>query len=249
MTKDWCHMYSQVLLALLIATALSVSVTACSGGGDGTSDQDEPSAPKEEPQSVASEEAEAANIMLRNLEEGLAAGIVLTSPAFTDGEAIPGKHACYGQDVSPPLSWSGVPSDAKSVALVVFETDERGSGRQGGGAGFGVAGQVGEAEDDRFHWLLYDLPPDATELPETIRHNDAQRVGGTHGTNDFDRLGWGGPCPPFGPGSVHLYYFMIYALDRELALAEGATKLEVVEALEGHVLDYGQLTGTYQVKW
>ena len=171
--------------------------------------------------------------MLSSVEDGVAANIVLSSPGFADGEAIPGKHSCYGKDISPPISWSGTPSGAKSLLLVSFETDASGKGFDG----------------DRFHWLLYDMPPDATELPEAIRSADAQNVGGTYGTNDFKRLGWRGPCPPFGPGSIHSYFFKIYALDRELGLAEGATKLELIRAMNGHVLGHGQLVGTYQVKW
>ncbi|MCH8205854.1 MAG: YbhB/YbcL family Raf kinase inhibitor-like protein [Chloroflexi bacterium] len=164
------------------------------------------------------------DIDLSVLEEGVAASIVVTSSVFTDGERIPGKYSCYGLDQSPPISWSGVPDGTKSLALVSVEPDAPG----------GVTWA---------HWLLYGMPADVTEVPESMSSTEAQLVGGTHGTNDFNRLGWGGPCPP--RGTTHFYFFKVYALDSELSLADGAKKGDLIEAMKGHVLGHGQLMGTY----
>ena len=161
------------------------------------------------------------------VEEGVPADIVVTSSAFVDGEAIPGQHSCYGLDLSPPISWSGAPAGTKSLALVSIEPEAADG-------------------DNWIHWLLYGLPPDVTEVPGSIMSTDAQLVGGVHGTNDYRRLGWGGPCPP--RGVTHFYFFKVYALDAELNLADGARKIDLIEAMKGHVLSHGQLMGTYHQK-
>ena len=192
------------LLGVSLMALASLAGMACSGGGD--------------------EQAKAADIDLSLLEQGVAANIVVTSPVFTEGESIPGKHSCYGLDLSPPISWSGVPSGTKSLALVSVEPDAPGGGTYA-------------------HWLLYDMPPDVTEVPGSMGRTDAQLVGGIFGTNDFNRLGWGGPCP--ARGTTHFYFFKVYALDSELSIEDGARKDEVVEAMKGHVLGYGALMGTY----
>jgi hypothetical protein len=94
------------------------------------------------------------------------------------------------------------------------------------------------------HWVLYDLPPDLAGLPEGVPAGPEPAPGGTHGKNDFGRLAYGGPCPP--RGNPHRYFFKLYALDARLGLAAGATKEEVLDAMQGHVLAQGELMGTYQ---
>ena len=144
--------------------------------------------------------------------------IKVESGAFSDGGAIPKQYTCDGRDLSPPLSWSGVPAGARSLVLICDDPDApRGTW---------------------VHWVVFDLPPTTRDLPEGI----ATPAGGVQGTNDFRKTGYGGPCPP---GGTHRYLFKLYALDTELKLAPGATKAQVETAMEGHVLEQGTLTGRY----
>ena len=150
----------------------------------------------------------------------------LTSSAFSEGSAIPKKHTCDDRDASPPLKWSGVPANAKSLALICDDPDAP--------AGTWV------------HWVLYNIPAMVTELPEGVPATEVVQGGAKQGLNDFQRLGYGGPCPP--RGKPHRYYFKLYALDAELSLKPSATKRDVVNAMQGHILAEGQLMGTYQRK-
>ena len=143
--------------------------------------------------------------------------IQLSSSAFAEGETIPKKYTCDGQDVSPPLSWSGVPEGTSSLLMIADDPDApRGTW---------------------VHWVLVDLPPDLKGLPEGVQGE------GIEGVNDFGRQGYGGPCPP--RASNHRYYFKLYALDQALALKPGATKGEAEKAMQGHILAWGQLMGRY----
>lgn len=150
-------------------------------------------------------------------EGGTTMSITLTSSAFDEGSTIPEKFTCEGPDVSPPLSWSGVPGDTQSLALIADDPD--------------APGQTW------VHWVLFNISPEKDGLEE-----GASDVG-TEGMNDFKRSGYGGPCPP--PGNPHRYFFKLYALDTELDLPADATKVDVVRAMEGHILAQGQLMGTY----
>ena len=114
----------------------------------------------------------------------------ITSPAFQAGQAIPPKYTCEGADISPPLQWNGLPDGAKSLALICDDPD----------APVGVW----------VHWVLYDLPVTAKDLPENVPTSETLSFGGKQGINDFKRIGYGGPCPP--PGKPHRYYFRLYAL-------------------------------------
>jgi Raf kinase inhibitor-like YbhB/YbcL family protein len=146
----------------------------------------------------------------------------IESAAFSEGALIPRRHTCDGEDVSPPLSWSGVPEGAKSLALICDDPDAPGK--------------------TWVHWVLFNLPPGTRELPEGVPARANLSGGGMQGTNDFRKLGYGGPCPP---GGTHRYLFKLYALDAELALPAGATKAELEGAIEGHVLGQATLTGKY----
>ncbi len=150
----------------------------------------------------------------------------ITSTAFAQGQPIPAKYTCDTRDVSPPLQWSGVPSGAKSLVLLVNDPDA----------------PVG----DWVHWVVYDLPATATGLPEDTPKSQHLPGGAKQGLNDFRRMGYGGPCPP--PGKAHRYFFRIYALDRLLDLKPGLKKSDVERAMQGHVLAQGELMGTYQRK-
>jgi Raf kinase inhibitor-like YbhB/YbcL family protein len=146
----------------------------------------------------------------------------IQSPAFSEGGRIPRSYTCDGKDVSPPISWSGVPEGAKSLALICDDPDAPGK--------------------TWVHWVLFNLPPRIEGLPEGVPARTNVAGGGVQGTNDFRKAGYGGPCPP---GGTHRYQFKLYALDAELALPAGATKAALEGAIEGHVLGQATLTGKY----
>ncbi len=147
----------------------------------------------------------------------------ITSSAFLEGEMIPAHYTFDGSDVSPDLSWSGVPETAKSLALICDDPD----------APMGTW----------VHWVLFNIPVDAGGLPAEVSSNATLENGARHGKNDFRRLGYGGPCPP---GGTHRYFFKLYALDTELNLDSGITKAQLVEAMQGHILAEAQLMGRYR---
>ncbi|MGD2152646.1 MAG: YbhB/YbcL family Raf kinase inhibitor-like protein [Gemmatimonadales bacterium] len=150
--------------------------------------------------------------------------IEVTSTAFEDGGFIPVRHTCQGEDVSPPLGWANVPAEAKSLALICDDPDApRGTW---------------------VHWVIYDIPPGFTGLAEAIPPHEVTPDGAKQGLNDFNRLGYGGPCPP--PGGPHRYFFKLYALDIEPGLPAGATKADLLRVIKGHVLAEGQLVGKYE---
>lgn len=159
----------------------------------------------------------------RPLKEGEMA-LTVSSSAFKEGDRIPAKYTCQGQDVSPPLAWSEPPAGTQSVALIVDDPDAPG----------GVF----------THWVLFNIPPDSRELPEAVPTQAELASGAKQGKNDFGRTSYGGPCPP--PGRPHRYQFTLYALDQPLGLEGGASKKQLLSAMEGHILAQGQLTGTYQ---
>jgi len=146
----------------------------------------------------------------------------LTSPAFADGGAIPRTYTCDGQDISPMLQWSNTPPGVQSFALIADDPDAPG--------GVWV------------HWVLYDLPSGTRALPEGLPPEAALPDGSRQGKNSWGRVGYGGPCPP---GGTHRYFFKLYALDTTLNLASGATKEQLLKAMEGHSLAEVQLMGTY----
>ena len=148
----------------------------------------------------------------------------LHSNEFAPHGEIPTAHTCEGNDRSPSLSWSGVPANAKSLALIVDDPD---------------APDPKAPKLTWVHWVLANLPPTATGLPEGAQTLPA---GTREGLNDWKRTGYGGPCPPIGR---HRYFFKLYALDTRLELAAGATKDQLLAAMKGHILGEGQLMGTY----
>jgi len=151
----------------------------------------------------------------------------ISSSAFVDGGAIPAKYTCEGDDISPALAWSGVPDGAKSLVLIVDDPD---------------APDPAAPRMTWVHWVLYNLPPSATGLPEAVAE-DALPPGTKGGINDWKRTGYGGPCPPIGR---HRYFFKLYALDAMLPAMNKPTKADVEKAMKGHVLAETQIVGTYQ---
>jgi hypothetical protein len=154
--------------------------------------------------------------------------LTITSSAFAPNAAIPAKYTCEGDDVSPALSWTGVPAGAKSLALIMDDPDA--------------------PPGTWVHWVLYDLPASATGLPEGVPKKDTLDGGAIQGAcwgvNSFSRVGYYGPCPP--PGGPHRYFFKLYALDKALGLAPRATKPDLLNAMKGHILAEAELIGTYR---
>lgn len=149
----------------------------------------------------------------------------ISAPAFQDGGEIPAAFTCEGRDLSPALTFSGVPAEAKSLALIVDDPD---------------APDPAAPKMTYVHWVLFDLPPDTAGLPEGVTSLPA---GAKDGLNDWRRTGYGGPCPPIGR---HRYFFKLYALDTTLSHLDRPTKAELLAAMQGHVLAEAQIVGTYQ---
>ena len=143
----------------------------------------------------------------------------ITSSAFQQGGNIPSKFSCDGANTSPPLQISDVPTEAKSLVLIVDDPD---------------------APSGLFtHWAVWNISPQNTTIGE------GSTPKGVQGTNDFGKSGYGGPCPPSG---AHRYYFKIFALDRELGLPSGAKRSQLDAAMKGHVIAQGELMGRYARK-
>lgn len=145
----------------------------------------------------------------------------VTSTAFSEGQAIPQKYTCSGDDISPPLAWTQPPAGAKSIALMVEDVDAPGG--------------------TFTHWVLFNLPPDMVALGENIAKTETLSSGARQGANDFKKTGYSGPCPP--PGKPHRYYFKIYALDTQLDLPPNTTGKNLAAAMNDHVIAEGQLMG------
>jgi Raf kinase inhibitor-like YbhB/YbcL family protein len=161
-------------------------------------------------------------VMLLAASASFAAGgarMKITSSAFQDGGNIPSKFTCDGSDTSPPMQITGVPAEAKTLVLIADDPDAPG----------GLF----------THWLVWNIPPQTNSIAE------ASAPKGVHGTNDFGKSGYGGPCPPSGK---HRYSFKVFALDRELALPSGAKRGQVDAAMKGHVIAQGELMGRYARK-
>lgn len=150
------------------------------------------------------------------------------SPAFSDGEKIPRKYTCEGQDISPALQWDGLPEGTRSLVLIVDDPD---------------APDPEAPKMTYVHWVLYNIPVQATELTEAVDSADLPSGTG-EGLNDWKRTGYGGPCPPIGR---HRYFHKLYALDTILDdLPDPPTKADVEAAMDGHVIGKTRIMGTYE---
>jgi len=151
--------------------------------------------------------------------------INLRSDVFEDGGSIPSKYTCDGAGVSPPLSWTAVPDEAKSLALICEDPD----------APKGVF----------THWVVFNIPPDTKGLSESIPPARTLKSGARQGRNSVQKIGYVRLCPPSG---THRYYFRLYALDIELNLEPGISREELLDAMQGHIVAEGQLIGVYARK-
>jgi len=156
-------------------------------------------------------------------QEGSKTEMKITSSSFKEGEMIPSKYTCDGENISPQLSWTGSPENTKSFALISDDPDA-------------PAG-------DWVHWVIYNIPSSVSELAENILKDKALDNGTKQGLNDFRKIGYDGPCPP---GGTHRYYFKLYALDILRDNDAGLTKKELLKAMEGHILSEARLMGKYK---
>jgi len=153
--------------------------------------------------------------------------LTLSSDAFSEGDAIPTEYTCQGADISPRLQWDGVPDNARSLVLIVDDPD---------------APDPKAPKRTWVHWVLYNLPPDLHELAKGIPSPELP-TGTGEGTNDWQRTGYGGPCPPIGR---HRYFHKLYALDTLLDGLIKPTKAQLESAMTGHVIAQAVLMGTYE---
>ena len=156
---------------------------------------------------------------------GKGASIDLTSSAFKEGGMIPQRYGFNRENISPPLAWPKVPEGTRSIAIICDDPDAP--------AGTWV------------HWVIFNIPASAVELPEGVSREDVLQDGATQGVNDFKKIGYDGPAPPYG---VHRYFFKIFALDIVLDLKPGATKNELLGAIAGHTIGEGKLMGRFKKK-
>jgi Raf kinase inhibitor-like YbhB/YbcL family protein len=152
------------------------------------------------------------------------AEISMASTAFENGDPIPYLYTCEGDDISPPLQWSGAPVSTRTYAMVCEDPDApRGTW---------------------IHWVLYNISGDAVELTKAVPTLPELPSGARHGRNTAGDMAYAGPCPP--PGKPHRYFFRLYALDISLNLPPGATKAELEQAMDQHIVAQGTLMGTYE---
>lgn len=162
-----------------------------------------------------------------SFEGDISMAITLKSSAFGHQSEIPRQFTCEGTDVSPSLSWSNIPQNAKSLVLIVDDPD----------APDPVAPKL-----IWVHWILYNIPPTVTGLPENIVPKDLPS-GTLEGKNDWNQTSYRGPCPPIGR---HRYFFKLYALDSVLADMNSPNKAQLEQAMAGHIIGHAELIGTYQ---
>jgi Raf kinase inhibitor-like YbhB/YbcL family protein len=151
----------------------------------------------------------------------------LTTNAFQHNSEIPSDYTCQGEDISPALTWNGVPAGTKSLALIVDDPD---------------APDPAAPKMTWVHWVLYNIPPEVHELPQGVDTSELP-TGTLQGVNDWRRMGYGGPCPPIGR---HRYFYKLYALDQVLPNLGRPGKAELEEAMEGHIITCAELVGTYE---
>ena len=165
--------------------------------------------------------------MQHNDKEHTAMSLTLTSTSFQHEGMIPQRHTCEGEDISPQLAWTGLPADTQSLVLIMDDPD---------------APDPQAPKMTWLHWVVYNLPANATQLPEGVAAADLP-AGTLHGLNNWQRTGYGGPCPPIGK---HRYFHKLFALDTRLADLKNPDKAALEKAMQGHVLAHAELMGLYQ---
>ena len=208
---------------LIIFYSLALLLAACTAAGnDRTANQ--PAAQASDQPQISQASLDAATAAAQPAGPVTEEAMKITSPAFDDGKPIPKKFTCQGENVSPTLTWSGIPAGTKSLALVTEDPD----------APSGIF----------IHWVLYNMQPGLSGLPEKVQAAPQVAGTGTQGSSGFGRPGYGGPCPP--PGKAHRYYFKLYALDLDPQLPAGLNAAGLQKQMAGHILAQAQWMGTFQ---
>ena len=154
------------------------------------------------------------------------AQITISSAAFKNGSPIPQRFTCQGDNISPALAWSGAPPGTKTLALICEDPDA--------------------PNGTFYHWVIYNIPASERGLAENIAKKDALPNGARQGTNSFEQVGYGGPCPP--PGKAHHYHFQLFALDTEVNIPGVVTHDRLESAMQGHIVAEAEIIGTFQRK-
>lgn len=163
-----------------------------------------------------------------NVKTGDFMTLKVTSPVFMDGKPIPSRYSCEDVNISPPLNWGESDLDVPSEGSITIICDDPDAPR-----------------GTWIHWVIFNLPPETSSLPEMVMPREELENGALHGANSWGNIGYSGPCPSKG---THHYHFKIYVLDTKLDLPPGTSKEEVLKAMNGHILDEGQIMGTYTRK-
>jgi Raf kinase inhibitor-like YbhB/YbcL family protein len=205
----------RLFVGLLISILLAACATESTPTSVPTRTQEEPLQiePTVEPAATATEEEVPA------MEES---DFKLTSSAFLQGDPIPEVYSCDGENTSPGLTWTSPPAGTRSFGLIFDDPDAPGG--------------------TWVHWVLFNLPAETRSLPEAVGPDPTLANGAVHGSNSWNSIGYGGPCPP---GGEHRYFFKLYALDSVLDLELGATKEQLLDAMEGYIVAEAELMGTY----
>jgi len=201
---------------------ISMLLAACAAESAPTSVPTPTEAPAAVPAATATKEEQPAAIAT---EEELALeqlDFKLTSSAYLQGDPIPASFSCDGENTSPRLTWTNPPTGTESFALIFDDPDAPGG--------------------TWVHWVLFNLPAEARSLPANVPPDSTLANGAVHGSNSWKSIGYGGPCPPSGE---HRYFMKLYALDSALDLEVGATKEELLDAMEDHIVGLTELMGTY----
>ena len=162
--------------------------------------------------------------IINNLKENVEKSIMISSDSFEENGYIPVRYTCDGEDISPEIHWSNIPEGTASIVIVMYDPD---------------------APSDYFiHWIIYNIPPQITQLPEGESGGGRRSNIGSEARNDFGRIGYGGPCPP--PGKPHRYYFLVLALDTFINVKTGSKPVDILKSIRGHIIAYGEFMGLYR---
>ena len=224
-----------VVVSFAVTVGLFAAAVACSSGDDGAGSQ-----------SPADVDAGQASAAAAGVQQEFEESIVFTSPSFNEKKRIPKKHTCTKisanePNISPPVAWDNAPDGVVTFALIMDSLE-------------------GVKDGERVHWVIWNLPADLRELTEAIGHSGTLENGAVQGANDSGEIGYLGPCPPilvigqegdisagvFKKQEIERYTFRIYALDTALDLPAGATRTDLLAAMEGHILAGGVLVGERQ---
>jgi Raf kinase inhibitor-like YbhB/YbcL family protein len=213
------------LVWLCLLLLISLALAACGGGAPEPVEEvaviSAPEQVDEESQAMPEEEEIVIEEPAAPTEEEPVI-FTISTVEFSEGEAIPTRFSCDGENISPMLEWTGAPEGTSSFALIMDDPDA----------------PVGTW----IHWVLFNIPGDTSGLDESVPAMPVLPDGSIHGANSWERSDYGGPCPP---GGTHRYFFKLYALDGELDLSEGSSLDTVLASMEGHILAEANLMGTF----